>query len=151
MVRRALLYIRRKKSRSIILLLLMIVLAISISIGLSVWSGLNHAIHEVQKTLGTSFIVKMPDNMTVGPFEMIELIVFAKGARTVHQYKTLRLASRSGSWSGFSETWTPINRLAPVGMAANIYYEDGSMATYTLGYDGFMGDVAEGLITNGGH
>ena len=73
MVRRALLYIRRKKSRSIILLLLMIVLAISISIGLSVWSGLNHAIHEVQKTLGTSFIVKMPDNMTVGPFEMIEL------------------------------------------------------------------------------
>ena len=84
-------------------------------------------------------------------FEMIELIVFAKGARTVHQYKTLRLASRSGSWSGFSETWTPINRLAPVGMAANIYYEDGSMATYTLGYDGFMGDVAEGLITNGGH
>ena len=73
MVRRALLYIRRKKSRSIILLLLMIVLAISISIGLSVWSGVNHAIHEVQKTLGTSLIVKMPDNMTAGPFEMIEL------------------------------------------------------------------------------
>ena len=47
MTKRALLYIRRKKIRSIILLLLMIVLAISISIGLSIWSGLNHAIHEV--------------------------------------------------------------------------------------------------------
>ena len=73
MTKRALLYIRRKKIRSIILLLLMIVLAISISIGLSIWSGLNHAIHEVQKTLGTSLIVKMPDNMTAGPFEMTEV------------------------------------------------------------------------------
>ena len=73
MVRRALLCIRRKKSQSSILFLLMLILSISICIGLSVWSGLNHTIHKVQKKLGTSFIVKMPDNMTAGPFEMLEL------------------------------------------------------------------------------
>lgn len=82
---------------------------------------------------------------------MIEMIVFAKNITTIHQYKVLRIASRTGRWSGFSETWTPVNRVAPVGMAANIYYEDGSVASYTLGYGGFMGDAAEGLITNGGH
>lgn len=55
------------------LLLLLTVLATSISIGITVWNSLDSAVHEVQNRLGTSFIVKMQDGLTAGPFEMVKL------------------------------------------------------------------------------
>lgn len=73
LLKRALLYIRRKRSRSILLLLLLTVLATSISIGITVWNSLDSVVFEVQNRLGTSFIVKMQDGLTAGPFEMVKL------------------------------------------------------------------------------
>ena len=73
MLKRALLYIRRKRSRSILLLLLLTVLATSLSIGITIWNSLDSAVREVQNRLGTSFIVKMQDGLTAGPFEMVKL------------------------------------------------------------------------------
>ena len=55
------------------LLLLLTVLATSLSIGITVWNSLGSAVREVQDRLGTSFIVKMQDGLTAGPFEMIKL------------------------------------------------------------------------------
>ena len=73
LLKRAFLYIWRKRSRSILLLLLLTVLAISISIGITVWNSLDSVVYEVQNRLGTSFIVKMQDGLTAGPFEMVKL------------------------------------------------------------------------------
>ena len=55
------------------LLLLLTVLATSLSIGITVWNSLDSAVDEVQNKLGTSFIVKMQDGLTAGPFEMVKL------------------------------------------------------------------------------
>ena len=73
MIKRASLYLRRKYKRTILLLILLFVLAFSLAVGLSMWGSVNAAAQDVERRLGTSFIVKMPDNMTAGPFEMIEL------------------------------------------------------------------------------
>ena len=66
LLKRALLYIGRKKSRSILLLLLLAVLATSLSIGITVWNSLDSAVHEVQDRLGTSFILKTRDQFPPG-------------------------------------------------------------------------------------
>ena len=73
MTRRALLYLRRKKTRTALLFLLLFVLSLSLAVGVTVWSSVGAAVRDVKRSLGTSFIVKMPDNMTAGPFEMLEL------------------------------------------------------------------------------
>ena len=71
--KRALLYLRRKKTRTALLFLLLFVLSLSLAVGVTVWGSIGAAVHDVERSLGTSFIVKMPDNMTAGPFEMLEL------------------------------------------------------------------------------
>ena len=71
--RRAMLYLRRKKTRTALLFLLLFALSLSLAVGVTVWGSVGAAVHDVERSLGTSFIVKMPDNMTAGPFEMLEL------------------------------------------------------------------------------
>ena len=73
MIKRASLYLRRKYKRTILLLVLLFVLAFSLAVGLSMWGSVNAAAQDVERRLGTSFIVKMQDGLTAGPFEMVKL------------------------------------------------------------------------------
>ena len=58
MVKRGLLYLRRKYKRSLLLLILLFIISFSLAVGLSVWSSISAVTKEVQQTLGTSFIFK---------------------------------------------------------------------------------------------
>lgn len=60
MLKRALLYLRRKNKRSILLLILLFIVSISLSIGLTVWASIDAVTTDVQSRLGTSFVLKMP-------------------------------------------------------------------------------------------
>ena len=71
--KRALLYLRRKKTRTALLFLLLFVLSLSLAVGVTVWGSVGAAVRDVEHRLGTSFIVKMQDGLTAGPFEMIKL------------------------------------------------------------------------------
>ena len=71
--KRALLYLRRKKTRTALLFLLLFVLSLSLAVGVTVWGSVGAAVRDVEHRLGTSFIVKMQDGLTAGPFEMVKL------------------------------------------------------------------------------
>lgn len=58
MVKRSLLYLRRKYKRSILLFLLLFVISLCLSVGISVWRSIGTVTKEVQDTLGTSFIFR---------------------------------------------------------------------------------------------
>lgn len=60
MVKRSLLYLRRKYKRSILLFLLLFVISFSLAVGVTVWGSIGTVTKEVQDRLGTSFLVKMP-------------------------------------------------------------------------------------------
>ena len=60
MVKRSLLYLRRKYKRSVLLLLLLFVISFSLAVGVTVWNSIGAVTKEVQDRLGTSFLVKMP-------------------------------------------------------------------------------------------
>ena len=64
MIRRALLYLRRKYSRSILLFLLLFVLSFALLIGLSVWNSISSVTRAVQQELGTSVIFRVPSYVT---------------------------------------------------------------------------------------
>lgn len=66
MVKRAMLYLRRRYKRSILLLLLLFVLAFSLAVGLSMWGSVNAAVQDVERRLGTSFVVKTRDQFPPG-------------------------------------------------------------------------------------
>ena len=62
MVKRSLLYLRRKYKRSVLLWLLLFVISCSLAIGVTVWSSIGAVTKDVQNRLGTSFICKLePD------------------------------------------------------------------------------------------
>ena len=60
MLNRALLYLRRKNKRTVLLFILLFFISFSLFIGLSVWSSIEGVTKEVQRQLGTSFIVTLP-------------------------------------------------------------------------------------------
>lgn len=60
MFNRALIYLTRKYNRSVLLFLLLFVISLSLSIGLSVWGSIDKVTKEVQRQLGTSFTIKIP-------------------------------------------------------------------------------------------
>ena len=60
MFKRALIYLKRKYNRSILLFLLLFAISLSLSIGLSVWGSIDKVTKEVQRQLGTSFTIKIP-------------------------------------------------------------------------------------------
>lgn len=60
MLNRALLYLRRKNKRTVLLFILLFFISFSLFIGLSVWSSIEGVTKEVQRQLGTSFIVTKP-------------------------------------------------------------------------------------------
>ena len=64
MIRRALLYLRRKYNRSILLFLLLFVLSFALLIGLSVWNSISSVTRAVQQELGTSVIFRVPSYIT---------------------------------------------------------------------------------------
>ena len=66
MIKRASLYLRRKYKRTILLLVLLFVLAFSLAVGLSMWGSVNAAVQDVERRLGTSFIVKTRDEFPPG-------------------------------------------------------------------------------------
>ena len=66
MIKRASLYLRRKYKRTILLLVLLFVLAFSLAVGLSMWGSVNAAAQDVERRLGTSFIVKTRDQFPPG-------------------------------------------------------------------------------------
>ena len=72
MVKRAFLYLRRKKVRTALLFLLLFVLSLSLAVGVTVWGSVGAVTEEVQDRLGTSFVVKMNPGLT-GPFETVRL------------------------------------------------------------------------------
>ena len=72
MVKRAFLYLQRKKVRTALLFLLLFVLSLSLTVGVTVWGSVGAATEEVQDRLGTSFVVKMNPGLT-GPFETVRL------------------------------------------------------------------------------
>ena len=60
MLNRALLYLKRRKHRSLLLFLLLSSIALCLSVGLSVWGSISAVTSEVQNRLGTSFVLKSP-------------------------------------------------------------------------------------------
>ena len=60
MLKRSLLYLRRKYKRSVLLLILLFVISFSLAVGLTVWGSINTVTQEVQHELGTSFVVTSP-------------------------------------------------------------------------------------------
>lgn len=60
MLKRSLLYLKRKNKRSILLLLLLFAISLGLSVGLSVWNSIDTVTKEVQQQLGTSFVMKRP-------------------------------------------------------------------------------------------
>ena len=60
MFKRAFIYLKRKYNRSILLFLLLFAISLSLSIGLSVWGSIDKVTKEVQRQLGTSFTIKIP-------------------------------------------------------------------------------------------
>lgn len=67
MVKRSLLYLRRKYKRSVLLFLLLFVISFCLSVGICVWRSIGTVTHEIQQTLGTSFIVRMHVSLTHHP------------------------------------------------------------------------------------
>ena len=67
MVKRSLLYLRRKYKRSVLLLLLLFVISFCLSVGICVWRSIGAVTHEIQQTLGTSFAVRMHVSLTHHP------------------------------------------------------------------------------------
>ena len=61
MFKRASLYLRRKYKRSVLLLILLLVLTVGLAVGLSMWGSVNAAAQDVERRLGTSFVVRMRD------------------------------------------------------------------------------------------
>lgn len=59
MIKRAILYLKRKNKRSILLFLLLFVISFSLAIGVTVWNSIGAVTKEVQDRLGTGFIVRM--------------------------------------------------------------------------------------------
>mgnify|MGYP005773382405 FL=1 len=72
MLKRSLLYLRRKYKRSVLLLILLFVISFSLAVGVSVWGSIGAVTKEVQDRLGTSFIVKMNAGLE-GPYETVKL------------------------------------------------------------------------------
>ena len=60
MLKRSVLYLRRKYKRSMLLLILLFVISFSLAVGLTVWGSSNTVTQEVQHELGTSFVVTSP-------------------------------------------------------------------------------------------
>lgn len=60
MVKRSLLYLRRKYKRSVLLLLLLFVISFSLAVGVTVWNSIGSVTKEVQDALGTSFTFRIP-------------------------------------------------------------------------------------------
>lgn len=67
MVKRSLLYLRRKYKRSALLFLLLFVISFCLSVGICVWRSIGTVTHEIQQTLGTSFVVRMHVSLTHHP------------------------------------------------------------------------------------
>ena len=67
MVKRSLLYLRRKYKRSILLLLLLFVISFCLSVGICVWRSIGTVTKEVQDRLGTGFVVRMHVSLTHHP------------------------------------------------------------------------------------
>lgn len=66
MYKRAMTYLKRKYKRSILLLILLFVLAFSLAVSLMIWSGINAAVQETERKLGTSFILETRDQFPSG-------------------------------------------------------------------------------------
>lgn len=64
MVKRSLLYLRRKYKRSVLLLLLLFVISFSLAVGVTVWNSIGAVTKEVQDALGTSFTFRIPSYIT---------------------------------------------------------------------------------------
>lgn len=64
MVKRSLLYLRRKYKRSVLLLLLLFVISFSLAVGVTVWNSIGAVTKEVQVALGTSFTFRIPSYIT---------------------------------------------------------------------------------------
>lgn len=67
MVKRSLLYLRRKYKRSVLLFLLLFVISFCLSVGICVWRSIAVVTHEIQQRLGTSFVVSMHVSLTHHP------------------------------------------------------------------------------------
>lgn len=67
MVKRSLLYLRRKYKRSVLLFLLLFVISFSLAVGVTVWNSIGAATKEVQDRLGTGFVVSMDVTLTHYP------------------------------------------------------------------------------------
>lgn len=73
MYKRAMTYLKRKYKRSILLLILLFVLAFSLAVSLMIWSGINAAVQETERKLGTSFVVKTRDQFPPGTLKTVQL------------------------------------------------------------------------------
>ena len=66
MLKRAMLYLRRKKTRTALLFLLLFVLSISLAVGVTVWGSVGAVTRGIQQELGTSFVMRLPSEVVYG-------------------------------------------------------------------------------------
>ena len=67
MVKRAFLYLRRKKVRTALLFLLLFVLSLSLAVGVTVWGSVGAVTRGIQQELGTSFVMRVPSYVKNDP------------------------------------------------------------------------------------
>ena len=66
MLKRAMLYLRRKKTRTALLFLLLFVLSLSLAVGVTVWGSVGAVTRGIQQELGTSFVMRLPSEVVYG-------------------------------------------------------------------------------------
>ncbi|MBS5166109.1 MAG: FtsX-like permease family protein [Butyricicoccus pullicaecorum] len=71
MGKRVIIYLKRKYRRSVLLFMLLFVVSFSLSVGICVWHSISSVTREIQQTLGTSFVVRLPTFLTQDPSSYI--------------------------------------------------------------------------------
>ena len=71
---RSLVYLKRKRKRSVLLFLLLFVISCSISIGLSIWNNIGDAIKEIEQRMGTSIVLKLSQATMQDESHRVDLI-----------------------------------------------------------------------------
>ena len=67
MIKRAFLYLRRKKARTALLFLLLFALSLSLAVGVTVWGSVGAVTRGIQQELGTSFVMRVPSYVKNDP------------------------------------------------------------------------------------
>lgn len=89
MGKRVITYLTRKYKRSFLLLFLLFVISFCLSIGICIWRSISSVTNDIEQSLGTSFVVRLPSFLTQDSSSYID--VESKDGTTQKMYDGPRL------------------------------------------------------------